>query len=86
MVKVLTEMRDGGVEADCESLVGCLRSLTGLVGRQPGQYGASCLLALALLAEFRLAGVEPSLGAYKLLLDIFLPKGKKSGIVRDILR
>jgi hypothetical protein len=79
-------MREKKISADCESLVSCLRPLAQLAGKQAGQYGPACLLALALLAEFRLAGVQPSLGAYKLLLDIFLPKGKKSSILRDILR
>ena len=94
MVKVLTEMRDRNVATNGDTLVSCLTSLFVLSGKgagqygggQAGQYGACCLLSLALLAEFRVAGVEPSLGAYKLLLDIFVPKGKKSNILQDILR
>jgi hypothetical protein len=79
-------MRDSGVRPDCESLVSCLRSVAQLAARQAGQYGPACLLSLALLAEFRVAGVEASLGAYKLLIDIFHPKGKKSTILHDVLR
>lgn len=89
VVKVLTDMREHGVRPDSDSLVSCLHAVANLTGKQQqaDQYGPACLFCLALLAEFRGGGgVEPSLGAYKLLIDIFAPKGKKSGIVQDILR
>ena len=39
-----------------------------------GNYPESCELGLSLLAEFRAAGVEPSLGAFYQLMEIFYSK------------
>ena len=90
--ELLEEMRDSGVAPNNATLVSILTLLAKLSKRT--EYEASCRRALDFLAEFRVLGVEFSLGVYKSLLDIYVPvttasdkkaPAKRSPILNDIL-
>ena len=84
---VLVKMKEAGVAPDNTTLISILTLMAGLAKGKEHQ--SCCRRALDFLAEFRVLGVEFSLGVYKNLVDVFVPKGDrerhKSPIINDIL-
>jgi len=86
--EVLMDMKDAGVAPTVATLISVLDVLSGIArSREKERYEACCRLALDMLAEFRVLGVEMSLGVYTNLLDIFVDNKNihKSPILTDII-
>jgi len=90
--EVLVEMRDTGLAPTNGTLCSILSLLSQF--SKKNEYEASCRRALDFLAEFRVLGVEFSLGVYKNLIDVYVPvttatdkktPAKRSPILNDIL-
>ena len=69
--ELLVEMRDTGLAPTNGTLCSILALLAQF--SRKNEYEASCRRALDFLAEFRVLGVEFSLGVYKNLLDVYVP-------------
>ncbi|XP_023319844.1 protein PTCD3 homolog, mitochondrial [Eurytemora carolleeae] len=84
---ILTSMKAQKLQPNHETLVSCLRAVSMAGSKQKANYSSCCEFALCLLAEFRTAGVEPSLGAFCHLLDIFYSKisRERPMIIKDFL-
>eukprot|EP00092_Neocalanus_flemingeri_P030928 GFUD01033590.1.p1 GENE.GFUD01033590.1~~GFUD01033590.1.p1 ORF type:complete len:656 (+),score=179.52 GFUD01033590.1:65-2032(+) len=84
--EVLSDMKEAGVSPTVNTLISALGVLA--FTAQSREYEGCCRHSLDLIAEFRLLGVEMSLGVYKVLLDIFADKkaNSKSPILSDILK
>jgi len=82
--EILSDMREAGVAPNVGTLISILKLLTNNVRERE----VCCRHALDVLAEFRVLGVENSLGVYKLLLEIFVDKksNNKSPILFDIMK
>jgi len=88
ITNVLTKMKEAKIAPDAETLVCCLEAVARACNKHKGNYPASCELGLSLLSEFRAAvGVEPSLGAFYQLLEIFYSKTNRERpmIMKDFL-
>lgn len=84
MMGVLTDMKEAGVSPTINTLIAMLGVLE-LLSRSM-ENKLCCTYALNILAEFRVLGVEMSLGVYKGLLDIHFDKAKpKTPILVDIM-
>lgn len=86
--QVLAEMKAKRVAPNLDTIVAILTYIVPLSKFNKGKdYMESCRAALATMAEFKMLGVEPSLGVYKSLLDVFVKKYHKdpSPILKDIL-
>jgi len=86
--QVLAEMKAKKVCPNLDTIVAILTYICPLSKFNKGKdYQASCSFALATMAEFKILGIEPSLGVYKQLLDVFVKKyhKDKSRILKDIL-
>eukprot|EP00088_Acartia_fossae_P055076 TRINITY_DN6395_c0_g1_i4.p1 TRINITY_DN6395_c0_g1~~TRINITY_DN6395_c0_g1_i4.p1 ORF type:complete len:673 (-),score=144.76 TRINITY_DN6395_c0_g1_i4:54-2072(-) len=83
----LEKMRSAGHLPNEETLVSCLATVARFAGKLRNGSGECKEFALALLSEFKSVGVEPCLGAYLHLLDIYYSKRSrdKSMILQDIL-
>merc|ERR1719295_1087071 len=64
LTTTLSKMRALNVSPDANTLVSCLEGLVKTGNQHKGNYTACCELALSLLAEFKVANVNPSLGTY----------------------
>jgi len=87
--QVLEDMKVKRVAPNLDTLVCILDGLDVLSQSQRGKgYNASCNLALATMKEFQVLGIEPSLGVYKKVMQIFFKKfhDDKSMILKDVLR
>jgi len=84
--ETLSEMKEAGVVPNVGTLLSILELLA-TIGKTRDQ-DACCRHALDVLAEFRVLGVEFSLGVYKSLLDIYVDKKNsgKSPILFDIMK
>ena len=56
-----------------------------LIGAADKDYANSCKLALSTIAEFKAIGIEPSLGAFRELIEIFVTQTKRSMILFEIV-
>ena len=72
--ELLQEMKSSGIAPNNETLISVLTVLEGFCATK--DYDTACRRALDFLAEFRILEVDFSLGVYKKLLDVFVPKGK----------
>ena len=80
--KVLEDMKEAGVAPTNDTLMALLHPISILARGK--EYETCCRRALDFLAEFRVLGVEFSLGVYKYLLDIFVPTGSDTDKKRNI--
>jgi len=87
MVECLKKMKAAGAMPDQNTLASCLSALARFCTKVPRESAACNGFALSLMAEFKNIGVEPSLGAYHNLIQIFYAKGirEKPMILLDIL-
>jgi len=91
LTSLLSNIKSAGLSPDAGTLEASLSALARMVDKpkfRQEEILASCgKLSLSIIAEFKNVGVEPSLGAYKNVLDIFYAKGvrEKKLIVKDIL-
>ena len=67
-------MRDQNVSPNAETLVCALQAVASAVSKHQSNYRSGCELALSVVSELRQGGVEPSLGAYRQLLEIYYSK------------
>jgi len=83
--QILEEMKIKNISPNVDTLINILNIFDFTAAKE---YKASCKLALSALAEFRLLGIDPSLGVYKVLIEVFVKKfhTDKSLILHDILR
>jgi len=87
IVGILTQIRDAGLVPDEVTLVACLKAIAKTGRLLTGNYAGCTELALSVMSEFKQMGVEPSLGAYYLLLEIFYVKStrERTMLLKDIL-
>jgi len=71
LTTTLSKMRALNVSPDANTLVSCLEGLVKTGNKHKGNYAACCELALSLLAEFKVANVNPSLGTYYQIMEVF---------------
>jgi len=83
---VLEEMKNNKLNPNTNTLISTLVVLKNTASG--ADYAQSCKYSLDLVAEFRNAGVNMSLGVYKMLLDIFvnLKSKQKNTILVDIMK
>jgi len=79
---LLATMQQQGVSPNLDTLNAILSTISSMSVNQYSQKNA-----LAILAEFKLLGIEPSLASYYFLLNIFChdKSGMRSGVLVDIL-
>jgi len=82
---ILKEMKDAGVNPNNATLIAILEVLA--VMSRSKEYETCTKHALDVIAEFRVLGIEFSLGVYKTLIDIFVDQKNfhKSSILSDIM-
>ena len=85
---MLTQMKEAGVAPDNSTLISILKLFSSFSKSKDHQ--SACRRSLDFMAEFRVLGVEFSLGVYKNLLDVFLPpgsdsRGSRSPVLNDVL-
>jgi pentatricopeptide repeat domain-containing protein 3 len=87
LTNILTTLRTEGLQPNPETLVSCLQAVARAGSKQKANYPSCCELALSLLPEFRIVGVEPCLGAFYQLLEIFYSKisRERPMIIKDFL-
>jgi len=87
ITNTLTRLRDLGIRPNAETLVCSLHAVSRTASKHKGNYAGCCELALSIMAEFKEIGVEPSLGAFYQLLEIFYTKTSRERplIIKDIL-
>jgi pentatricopeptide repeat domain-containing protein 3 len=80
IVEILTAMKNAAVEPNLGTLNACLGTISMMGGKNPRDY------ALTMLAEFKAAGIEPSLASWTYVLQTFCKdRGPVSHVIVDIL-
>lgn len=87
IVERLNKMKSTGLMPDTNTLVSCLSVIARYCEKAKRDSGVCNQFALSLLTEFKNIGVDPSLGAYLHLINIFYAKGlrERPMILVDIL-